>query len=326
VIRARVVGTGHAVPERRVTNADLAASGLDTSDAWIVERTGIRERRLLADGEVTSDLVVRAGRAALDAAGMTAADLDLIVVCTVTPDMMMPSCAAIAQHKLGARCPAFDLAAACSGFVYGLAVVDGLIKGGAFRRVLLVGAEALSRFIDWSDRGTAILFGDGAGAVVMVAEEGERGILASYLAADGALAPNLNIPGGGTAHPPSAASLAAGRHVLKMDGRIVFGQAVRGMSDACLRVLDAAGVSPGQVDWVLPHQANLRIIDAIIRRLELGEERVIVNLDRFGNTSSASIPIALDEAVRDGRVQPGAIILSCGMGAGLTWGAALVRW
>jgi 3-oxoacyl-[acyl-carrier-protein] synthase III len=331
-MRARIVGTGHAVPDRIVTNDELSLS-IDTSDEWIRTRTGIQTRRLLSEGEVTSDLVAQAGRNALDAAGMAATELDLIVVCTVTPDMMMPSCAVIAQHKLGARCPAFDLAAACAGFVYGLAVVDGLVRSGAFKRVLLIGAEALSRFIDWDDRGTAILFGDGAGAVVVVAEDdaaagavGPRGILASHLAAAGEFTPQLNIEGGGTLHPPSADSLAAKRHVLKMDGRAVFSQAVRAMSDACEQVLALAGVPADAVDWVLPHQANLRIIDAIIRRLSLPPGKVLVNLDRFGNTSSASIPIALDEAVRDGRIRSGSNILSCGMGAGLTWGAALIRW
>jgi 3-oxoacyl-[acyl-carrier-protein] synthase III len=333
MIRSRIVGTGRAVPERIVTNEELSQR-LPTSDQWIRERTGIRERRLLGEGEVTSDLCARAGRAALEAAGLEASQLDLIIVATVTPDMMMPSCATITQHKLGARCPAFDLGAACAGFTYGLSVADGLVRSGQFGRVLLIGAEALSRFIDWDDRGTAILFGDGAGAVVLVGAEdpraavdpAARGILATYLAADGSQVGSLNILGGGTQHPPSAQSVADKRHVLRMDGRAVFGVAVRAMSDACERVLAAAAFPAESVDFVLPHQANLRIIDAIVRRLSLAPERVLVNLDRYGNTSSASIPIALDEAVRDGRIRTGSTILSCGMGAGLTWGAALIRW
>lgn len=333
MIRTRLVGTGHHVPARVVTNDDLSRT-LDTNDEWIRTRTGIRQRHLLSDGEVTSDLVVEASRRACDMAGVAPADLDLMVVCTVSPDMPMPSCAVVAQHKLGARCPAFDLSAACAGFSYGLTVVDALVRSGRFSRVLLVGAEALSRFLDWDDRSTAILFGDGAGAVVVVGEEqtagaadpAARGVLATYVAADGAFVPQLQVPAGGTAQPASHATVEGKLHTLRMDGRAVFSQAVKCMSEACEAVLDQAGVSAGAVDFVLPHQANLRIIDAIVKRLRLDRDRVLVNLDRYGNTSSASIPIALDQAVRDGRIQAGHTILSCGLGAGLTWGAALLRW
>lgn len=329
--RTRFVATGSYVPEKILTNDDLSKI-VDTSDEWIQARTGIRQRHILGDDQTTSDMVVEAGRRALDAAGMQASELDLIVVATVTADMPMPSCAVIAQHKLGASCPAFDLGAACAGFSYGISVVDALVRSGAYRKVLFVGAEALSRYLDWEDRGTCILFGDGAGAVVAVPDEqpddaeAPRGILATRIAADGSLAPSLNILGGGTQHPPCEASIADNLHVLRMDGRAVFTHAVRHMSEACEAVLAEAGVASGDVEVVLPHQANLRIIDAIVRRLSLERDRVLVNLDRFGNTSAASIPIALDEAVRSGRVREGTTLLTCGMGAGLTWGAALLRW
>jgi 3-oxoacyl-[acyl-carrier-protein] synthase-3 len=330
VIRTRLVGTGHFVPARVVSNDDLART-MDTSDEWIRSRTGIGERRLLSDGEATSDMVVEAGRRACEMAGVAPADLDLIVVATVTPDMPLPSCAVIAQHRLGARCAAFDIGAACAGFSYGLTVVDGLVRGGRFGKVLLVGAEALSRFLDWEDRSTCILFGDGAGALVLIGEEQDqaarpRGVLATHIAADGSFVPQLNIPAGGTREPASLATVEGKRHVLHMDGRAVFSQAVRAMSEACERVLAECRFTIADIDWVLPHQANLRIIDAIVKRLGLSRDKVVVNLDRYGNTSSASIPITLDEAVRDGRIRDGSTILSCGMGAGLVWGAALFRW
>jgi 3-oxoacyl-[acyl-carrier-protein] synthase III len=333
MIRTRLIGTGRYVPSRVVTNDELSQV-IDTTDEWIRSRTGIRERRLLSDGEVTSDMVVEAGRRACEMAGVKPSELDLIVVATVTADMPMPSCAVVAQHKLGARCPAFDLAAACAGFSYGLTVADGMVRSGRFRKVLLVGAEALSRSIDWQDRGTCILFGDGAGALVLTGEEQDapahsreaRGVLGTRIAADGAHVAALQIPAGGTQEPASIGTVEGRRHALKMDGRAVFSLAVRAMSEACLEVMQEVGLGPDQVDWILPHQANLRIIDAIVRRLELDRGRVLVNLDRYGNTSSASIPIALDEAVRDGRIEPGQAILSCGMGAGLVWGAALIRW
>jgi 3-oxoacyl-[acyl-carrier-protein] synthase III len=331
VIRTRLVGTGHYVPARVVTNDDLAQV-VDTSDEWIASRTGIRERRLLADGEVTSDMVAEAGRRACQMAGIRPEELDLIVVATVTPDMPMPSCAVAAQHKLGARCPAFDIGAACAGFSYGLTVVDGLVTSGRFGKVLLVGAEAMSRFLDWEDRTTCILFGDGAGALVLVGEEAKggdprpRGVLATHIAADGAFVPQLNVPAGGTAEPASHRTVDDRRHFLKMDGRAVFSQAVRAMSEACETVLARSGMTTAEIDWVLPHQANLRIIDAIARRLEVDRDKLLVNLERYGNTSAASIPITLDEAVRDGRIRAGSTILSCGMGAGLVWGAALFRW
>jgi 3-oxoacyl-[acyl-carrier-protein] synthase-3 len=322
----RIAGTGRFVPERRVTNDDLAQR-LDTSDDWVRSRTGIGARHLLAEDSATSDMVVAASRLALEDAGITAEELDLIVVATVTPDMPMPSASVIAQHKLGARCPAFDLAAACAGFSYGLSVVNSLIRSGDYQKILFVGAEALGKFVDWNDRATCVLFGDGAGAIVAVpSEDPERGLLAADIRADGSFVADLWIPGGGTAAPPTAETVAAGLHYLKMNGRTIFTQAVRLMSESCETVLARAGLTIGDVDLMIPHQANLRIIDAVGRRLGISAERVLVNIEDYGNTSAASIPIALDEAARDGRLTPGQVVLTCGLGAGLTWGAAVLRW
>lgn len=323
----RLCGTGGYVPDTVVTNHDFAAR-LDTSDAWIRERTGIRERRVMAAGEVTSDMVAAAAREALAAAELAAADIDCLVVATTTPDMPMPSCAAVAQAKLGLSCPAFDVNAACAGFNYGLAVVDGFIRGGVFSRVLLVGADALSRFVDPDDRSTAVLFGDGAGAVVAIAEsprpEGPpRGILASRICADGTFAGSLSIPGGGAAHPPRA---AGDDQALQMNGRVVFSHAVKNLAEVSAAVLDAAGMSVADVDVIVPHQANLRILDALAQRLRIDTSKFVVNLDRLGNTSAASIPLALDQGVRSGQISAGNTVLMCSIGAGFTWGAAVARW
>jgi 3-oxoacyl-[acyl-carrier-protein] synthase III len=330
VIGTRLVGTGRALPARVVTNDELSRR-VDTDDEWIRTRTGIRERRILGEGEATSDLVAGAGHRALEAAGLAPGDVDALVVSTATPDKPMPSCAAIAQHKLGLRGPALDVNAACAGFSYGLTVVDALIRAGVYRRVLFVGAEGLSKFLDWDDRGTCILFGDGAGAVVCVAEErGEgaaaRGVLSTYLDADGGFAGELDIRGGGTLHPPSADTVADNLHVMRMNGRVIFSQAVRHLAEACEHAMTAAGLTCDDVDLVVPHQANLRIIEAVARRLAIPEDRFLINLDRYGNTSAASIPIALDEGVRGGRIRPGTTLVACGLGAGLTWGAAAIRW
>lgn len=333
MIRTRFVGTGRCVPERVVTNDDIARR-VDTSDEWIRARTGIRRRHVLAEGQTTSDLAAEAARQACEAAGVRVDQIECLVLATTTPDMPMPSCAMLTQHKLGIRGPAFDVAAACAGFTYGTTVVDGLIRGGLYRRVLFIGAEALSRFLDWDDRSTCILFGDGAGAVVAVADEQDvpasdpraRGILASHLDGDGSLWGDLNIPGGGTAQPPSHASVDARQHYLRMNGRVIFSHAVRNLSDASERALEKAGLATGDVDLVVPHQANLRILDAVARRMGVPRERFLVNLDEYGNTSAASIPIALDQAARAGRIEEGMLLLHCGLGAGLTWGAVTVRW
>jgi 3-oxoacyl-[acyl-carrier-protein] synthase III len=333
MILARVAGTGRCVPERVVTNEDLSRI-VETSDEWIRTRTGIGQRHLVSEGEATSDLAAEAGRRALASAGIGAGDIDLVLVATVTADMPMPSCAMMVQQKIGARCPAFDVGAACAGFSYGLTVADGLIRSGVYRRVLFVGAEALSCYMDWTDRTTCVLFGDGAGAVVLTGEEQDvtrespeaRGILATSLGADGSQWKELNIMGGGSLHPPSAETLAAGLHHMRMNGRAIFSSAVRLMSEACEEVLAAVGMTARDVDLVVPHQANLRIIEAIMRRLDVSPDRVLVNIERYGNTSSASIPIALDEAARGGRLQDGMSVLCTGLGAGLAWGAALIRW
>ncbi|MEM9489921.1 MAG: beta-ketoacyl-ACP synthase III [Myxococcota bacterium] len=333
MIRTRLISTGSCVPERVVTNEDIARR-VDTSDEWIRTRTGIRERRVLSENEATSDIAAEAGRRACEAAGIAPSDIECLVVATTTPDMPMPSCAIMTQAKLGTRGPAFDVAAACAGFTYGTTVVDGLIRGGLYKRVLFIGAEALSKFLDWDDRNTCILFGDGAGAVVAVPHHSEapdnspeaRGILASHLDADGKFWKDLNIAAGGTKQPPSAESVAAKQHYLRMNGRVIFSQAVRNLSDASERALVKAGLSADDVDLVIPHQANLRIIDAVARRMRIPEDKFVINLDRYGNTSAASIPIALDHAVRDGRVKDGMVILHCGLGAGLTWGGVVVRW
>ena len=333
MIRTRFIGTGHCVPEKVVTNADIAAV-LDTSDEWIRARTGIEQRHVLQEHETTSDLAAEAGRRACEAAGVPLSEVECVVVATTTPDMPMPSCAVMTAHKIGIRGPAFDVGAACAGFTYGTTVVDGLIRGGLYKKVLFVGAEALSKFIDWQDRGTCILFGDGAGAVLAVADEQSvpathpdaRGILSSFLDADGRFWKDLNIAGGGTAHPPSSATVAEGKHYLRMNGRVIFSQAVRNLAGSCLKAMEKAGLGPDDIDLVIPHQANLRIIEAVARRLRVSEDKFHINLDKYGNTSSASIPIALDECVRTGRVKSGTTLLHCGLGAGLTWGAVVVRW
>ncbi|MCG8420148.1 MAG: ketoacyl-ACP synthase III [Proteobacteria bacterium] len=333
MIRTRFIGTGSYVPERVVTNDDIARR-VETSDEWIRSRTGIRQRRVLGEDETTSDMAAEAARRACDAAGVEPGDLECIVVATTTPDMPMPSCAIMTQHKLGIRGPAFDVAAACAGFTYGTTVVDGLIRSGLYKTVLFVGAEALSKFLDWDDRVTCVLFGDGAGAVVAVAEDQDvpasdpaaRGILSSHLDGDGSFWRDLNIIGGGTKHPPTAQTVGQNLHYLRMNGRVIFSQAVRNLSSASEQAIAKAGLTPGDIDLVIPHQANLRIIDAVARRMKIPNEKFMINLDNYGNTSSASIPIAIDEAVRAGQLRDGMTLLHCGLGAGLTWGAVVVRW
>jgi 3-oxoacyl-[acyl-carrier-protein] synthase-3 len=311
-MRARIVGTGRALPERVVTNDELART-LDTSDEWIVARSGIRARRILDEGRATSDLSAEAGRAALAAAGLRADELDAIVVGTMTPDTPMPSCAVLVQHKLGARCPAFDVNAACAGFVFALATGDALVRARTFRRVLVVGADAMSRVVDWRDRSTSVLFGDGAGAVVLVADEeaGARGVLSTHLYSDGAQAAALVIP--------------SRDGFLQMNGRVVFAHAVRNLARASQVALEANGFGAADVDQVIAHQANLRILEAVAEKTGIPMAKFFLDIDRYGNTSSASIPIALDEARAAGAVREGQLVLMCALGAGFAWGSALVR-
>ncbi|MBW8064854.1 MAG: ketoacyl-ACP synthase III [Nitrospira sp.] len=324
-MKARIAGTGSYVPERVLTNRDLERM-VATSDAWIVDRTGIRERRIAAPGEACSDLGVRAAEVALQAAGVDAAELDLILVATCTGDAPLPSTACIIQHRLGAvRAAACDLGAACCGFVYALAVGDAYVKTG-FRHVLVVGAEVMSMITDWTDRNTCVLFGDGAGAVVLTAEEGERGILSSHLHSDGSLWELICVPGGGSRIPPSEKMLADGLQYMKMKGNETFKVAVKTLEDSAREALSANNLSMEDLDLYVPHQANARIISAVAARLGLPMEKVVLNMDRYGNTSAASIPLALDEAVRAGRVGEGSLVMMAAFGSGLTWASSLVRW
>jgi 3-oxoacyl-[acyl-carrier-protein] synthase III len=330
--RSRILGMGHYLPPIVRTNVDLEKM-VDTSDAWITERTGIRARHIAPDGVATSDMATFAANEALTMAGLKATDLDMIIVGTVTPDMPMPATAVYVQQKLGAgTCPAFDLSAACAGFIFGLAIADQFVRSGAMKHVLIVGVELLSRVIDWTDRTTCVLFGDGAGAVVVGpvdANEGEgerpSGILSTAIHTDGALAGSLLIPGGGSVTPASHAMIDQKLHVVHMKGQDIFKVAVRNLFSASKNALDAAGMSAGDVDWICAHQANLRIIDQVTSRLRVPPEKVLINIDRVGNTSSASIPILIDENFRSGKIAKGDTVLMCALGAGISWGSALVR-
>lgn len=327
----RILGTGHYLPETVRTNADLEKM-VETSDAWIVERTGIRERRIAAPGEVTSDMATEAARRALAMAELSAADLDMILVATVTPDCPMPATAVFVQQKLGAgACPAMDLSAACAGFVFGLSIADQFIRTGAMRHVLVVGVELLSRVVDWTDRTTCVLFGDGAGAAVLGPANGAtargkaRGILSTKLKTDGTLAQSLTIPGGGSVNPASTDVLEKRLHKVHMKGQDIFKVAVKNLHGSSQAALDALDMTGEDLDWICPHQANIRIIDLAVSKLGVPREKMLVNIDRVGNTSSASIPILLDESVRAGKVRPGDTVLCCALGAGISWGSAVIR-
>ena len=323
MIRARIIGTGSYLPARVLSNAELAAS-VDTSDEWIIERTGIRQRHIAADGEFTSDLGTAAAQRALDSAGLTAADIDLVIVATATPDQTFPACATVIQHKLGmTHGVAFDIAAVCSGFLYALSVADALLTSGAHRTALVIGAETFSRLLDWDDRTTCVLFGDGAGAVVLRAEPGigtaaDHGILAHRLHSDGRYNDLLYVDGG----PGSTGTTGK----LRMKGREVFRHAVTNLANVMTETLAAAGLAADDVAWVIPHQANLRILEGTARKLGLPMDRIIVTVTSHANTSAASVPLALDTAVRDGRIKAGDLLLLEAMGGGFTWGAAAVRW
>lgn len=327
MFHATIAGTGRAIPDRILTNADLAKM-VDTSDEWITSRTGIRERRVVSEGDVLSDFCVRAALPALADAGIAAAELDAIILATCTPDHLIPGAAPVVQHKLGAKkAAAFDLNAACSGWLYGLHVADGLVQSGKAKNILLVGAEFLTRFVDYTDRNTCILFGDGAGASVFKATKSDHGVLSTSIHSDGEGASFISMPGGGSTYPPNRPeTLEKKLPFIQMRGGETFKFAIRSMVDVSGEVLAESGFTTADVDWFLPHQANERIITGVGERLQIPPERCMNNIARYGNTSAASIPIALDEYARDGRLKRGDLILITAFGGGLTWGAALVRW
>jgi 3-oxoacyl-[acyl-carrier-protein] synthase-3 len=326
LLRTRILGTGSYLPDRVLSNEDLEKI-VDTTHDWILERTGIRERRIASEKEATSDLAYIAAERALETAGMKASELDLILVATATPDMIFPSTACIVQDRLQARQAfAFDISAACSGFVYGLSVVDQFLRSGQYTTGIVIGAEVLSRFVDWQDRSTCILFGDGAGAAVLGAERGERGILSTRLHSDGGLWDLLSIPGGGSRHPASDRMLRDRLPYVKMRGNETFKVAVNTLVEVAEEILKHHHLRPEDIGLLIPHQANLRILQAVAKKMNLPMGKVMINLDRYGNTSAASVPIALDEAIREGRIRENDLVLLEAFGGGLTWGAALIRW
>lgn len=325
-LKAVVTGTGAALPAQRLTNADLEKM-VDTSDEWIITRSGIRERRILEPGLSNIDLSARAAGDALAASGLKPEEIDLILVATVTPDYQTPSTACLIQDRLGAtRAAAMDLSAGCTGFVYALSIAQQFIQTGTYRHVLVVGVEVLSRFVDWEDRATCVLFGDGAGAAVLQPADDGRGIITLELGADGSGAEWLVIPGGGSANPATAETVAGRMHYVKMNGNEVFKFAVRKVENTLATLLERGGVEPHELDYLFLHQANLRIIESARKRLKLPPERVPVNIDRYGNISSASIPVAWHEEVTAGRLKKGDLVAMVAFGAGLTWGGLLMRW
>jgi 3-oxoacyl-[acyl-carrier-protein] synthase III len=325
-MHAVITGWGYYVPPKVLTNADLEAM-VNTSDAWIYERTGIRERHIVEGDEVTSGMAAKAAKQALARAQVRAEDLDAIIIATTSPDYFLPTAACLVQESLGARKAAvFDLGAACAGFVYGLAVARGLVMSGAARKILLVGAETISRFIDWTDRATCVLFGDGAGAVVIEASPSGLGIRSTALHGDGREKKHLRLEGGGALHPAARSRDDGASDYIQMDGSAVFKLAVPAMADAAKEALAAAGLSLEDVDLFIPHQANARIIEAVAKRLGLDRSKVFMDIDRFGNTSAASIPIALCDAVTQGWVRQGDTLVFAAFGGGMTWGAAVVEW
>jgi len=324
-VRARIIGTGSHAPAKVVTNFDLEAM-VATSDEWITERTGIRERRIAAPGEACSDLAVKAAEQALRAAGVRPEDLDLILLATCTGDYPLPATACLVQHRLGAsRAAACDLSAACCGFVYALSVADAYVRTG-MRHVLVIGSEVMSAILDWTDRNTCILFGDGAGAAVVSGVPGDAGILSTHLRSDGGLHELIAVPGGGSRLPLSEKVVAEKMNCVKMKGNETFKVAVRMLEEIARETLASNKLTIEDVDLYVPHQANIRILKAVAERLGLPLEKIMLNLDRYGNTSAASIPIALDEAVRQGRIKDGSLVMLGAFGAGLTWASALIRW
>jgi len=325
-LRSRITGTGSYLPKKVLNNSDLEKM-VDTSDEWITTRTGIKERRIVKATEATSDLGLEASKRALQEAGVKPREIDMIIVATMSGDMPMPSTASLIQKKLGAKnAAAFDLNAACSGFLYGLSVADNFIKANISKKLLLVGAEVLSKFVDWQDRTTCVLFGDGAGAVVVEPTNGKSGILSTHLYSNGNLWDLIYLPGGGSKYPPSEKTIKEKMHFIKMKGNETFKVAVRTLEKLVINTLKTNKIKPSQLSLLIPHQANIRIIEAMAKRLNLPMSKVVVNLDKYGNTSSASIPIALDEAVRSGRIGKGDYILLEAFGGGLTWASALIKW
>jgi len=324
-MNSRILGTGAYVPKRVLTNADLERM-VETSDTWIIERTGIRERRVVDPGQACSDLAVEAAQRALIDADVAPSEIDLILVATCTGDSPLPSTACLIQHRLGAnRAAACDISAACCGFIYALAIADAYVKNG-MRHVLVIGSEVMSAITDWTDRNTCVLFGDGAGAVVVGQGTEGSGILSTHLHANGGLSDMIQVPGGGSREPASKEVLQEKRCFIKMKGNETFKIAVKSMEEATKEALEANKLAMDDVDLFIPHQANMRILNAVSQRLGLGREKLMINLDRFGNTSAASIPLALDQAVREGRIHKGSVVLLAAFGAGLTWASAVVRW
>jgi 3-oxoacyl-[acyl-carrier-protein] synthase III len=325
---SRIAGTGSYLPEKVVTNDDLAKT-VDTSDEWIRQRVGIRERRQAAPGEASSAMAYQAAKRALEAAKLTADDLDMIIVGTITPDMQIPACAAFLQKKLGCtkEIPSFDVSAACAGFLYAMSIADQFIRSGTMRHILVVGVETLNSILNFTDRNTCVLFGDGAGAVVLTRTESEADglLLSTRIYTDSTLTDALCIPAGGSLEPLTPEAIAQHRNKVYMDGQGIFKVAVKKLSSASLSAMKDAELAPEQIDWVVPHQANLRIINQVAARLGVPYQRVIINIENRGNTSSASIPIALDEAIRDGRIHKGQVVLMCALGAGISWASALAR-
>lgn len=320
-----ILGMGAYVPEKVMTNFDLEKM-VDTSDEWIRTRTGISERRIAEKGTPTSELASKAALEALQSAKLKPEDLDLIICATITPDMIFPATACVIQNKIGANCPAFDISAACSGFPYALTVAEGLIRAGGFGKILVIGAEVLSSFINWKDRSTCVLFGDGAGAAVVGDVENGSGIISTYIGADGSLANVLNIPGGGSAIPTSIESLEAGKHFMHMEGQEVFKSAVRAMERAIYEAAERAKIKVEDIAYLIPHQANIRILNAVADRAGIPREKVFVNVDRYGNMSAASTPVALYEAVKQGKVKKGDYVILVAFGGGLTWASCVIKW
>lgn len=324
--RTRVLGTGAYAPDKILTNRDLEKV-VETSNEWIVERTGIEKRRIADNGTASSDLAVKAAKRALRAAKVPVSDIDLILVATVTPDMLFPATACVVQHKLGAkRAAAFDISAACSGFIFALSTADSFIRSGIYNKVLVIGAETLSKITDWTDRNTCVLFGDGAGAVVLGPSDDGRGILSTHLHTDGSMGEVLSIPGGGSRVPASVWSVESRMHYIKMKGNETYKIAVRALEEVVMEALNHNGLAPEDIDVLVPHQANLRIIQATAKRLGLPMEKVAVTIQKYGNTSAASIPMALNDAVETGLIKPGSNVLLEAFGGGLSWASALIKW